>query len=73
MCFSQLLGLLTRTTEAGESNSILLIGPRGSGKTTVCIIVQYSVKNVLLTTMHIYFKIKDSFNINMATIIKHII
>lgn len=28
--------LLQRTAEMGESNSLLLIGPRGSGKTTVC-------------------------------------
>lgn len=27
--------LLSRTVEAGESNSALIIGPRGSGKTTV--------------------------------------
>ena len=27
--------LLQRTAEMGESNSLLLIGPRGSGKTTV--------------------------------------
>lgn len=30
--------LLQRTAEMGESNSLLLIGPRGSGKTTVSII-----------------------------------
>lgn len=27
--------LLQRTAEMGESNSLLLIGPRGAGKTTV--------------------------------------
>lgn len=27
--------VLQRTAEMGESNSLLLIGPRGSGKTTV--------------------------------------
>lgn len=27
--------IITRTVEAGESNSALVIGPRGSGKTTV--------------------------------------
>jgi len=27
--------LLQRTAEMGESNSLLLLGPRGSGKTTV--------------------------------------
>lgn len=30
-----ILDLLKRTVEAGESNSVLLIGPRGCGKTTV--------------------------------------
>lgn len=29
------LELLKRTVELGESNSALLVGPRGSGKTTV--------------------------------------
>lgn len=32
--------LLQRTAEMGESNSLLLIGPRGSGKTTVSKILQ---------------------------------
>lgn len=31
-----ILELLKRTVDMGESNSVLLIGPRGSGKTTVC-------------------------------------
>jgi origin recognition complex subunit 4 len=31
----QIYDLLHRTIESGESNSALLIGPRGSGKTTV--------------------------------------
>ena len=31
--------LLKRTVEMGESNSALLIGPRGSGKTTVCFLL----------------------------------
>lgn len=30
--------LLSRTTESGESNSALVIGPRGAGKTTVRIL-----------------------------------
>lgn len=30
-----ILELVKRTVENGESNSVLLIGPRGSGKTTV--------------------------------------
>ncbi|XP_057686620.1 origin recognition complex subunit 4 [Corythoichthys intestinalis] len=30
-----LLGLLTRTAINGESNSVLIVGPRGSGKTTL--------------------------------------
>lgn len=34
-----ILDLLKRTVEMGESNSALLIGPRGSGKTTVCILM----------------------------------
>jgi origin recognition complex subunit 4 len=29
------LELVKRTVDMGESNSVLLIGPRGSGKTTV--------------------------------------
>lgn len=32
---SHILNLLKHTVEMGESNSALLIGPRGSGKTTV--------------------------------------
>lgn len=31
--------LLKRTVETGESNSLLLIGPRGVGKTTVRIYI----------------------------------
>lgn len=31
-----ILELLKRTVDMGESNSALLVGPRGSGKTTVC-------------------------------------
>jgi origin recognition complex subunit 4 len=34
-----LLELLRRTVEMGESDSVLLIGPRGSGKTTVSLTV----------------------------------
>lgn len=30
--------LITRTSECGESNSALIIGPAGSGKSTVCLI-----------------------------------
>lgn len=33
--------LLQRTAEMGESNSLLLIGPRGSGKTTVSKVVSH--------------------------------
>ena len=33
--FSQLLDLISRTATVGESNSLLLVGPRGSGKTMV--------------------------------------
>lgn len=32
----QIHDLIKKTVEFGESNSALLIGPRGSGKTTVC-------------------------------------
>lgn len=32
---SHILELVKRTIESGESNSALIIGPRGSGKTTV--------------------------------------
>lgn len=32
---AHVLDLVKRTIENGESNSLLLIGPRGSGKTTV--------------------------------------
>lgn len=35
--------LLERTVESGESNSLLLIGPRGSGKTTLVNSVIYSL------------------------------
>lgn len=33
--YNQLLDLLQKTVEISESNSALLIGPRGAGKTTV--------------------------------------
>ncbi|XP_077452137.1 origin recognition complex subunit 4 [Stigmatopora argus] len=33
--YKHLLGLLTRTAVDGESNSVLIVGPRGSGKTTL--------------------------------------
>lgn len=35
--------LIEQTVLAGEGNSMLLIGPRGSGKTTVCLIVVLTV------------------------------
>lgn len=34
---NQLLDLIQKTVQFGESNSALLIGPRGCGKTTVSI------------------------------------
>lgn len=34
--FEQLLFILNRTIKYGESDSVLLIGFRGSGKTSVC-------------------------------------
>lgn len=36
---THMLDLLHRTVEMGESNSALLIGPRGCGKTTVSLTV----------------------------------
>jgi origin recognition complex subunit 4 len=36
---THLLELLRRTVEMGESNSALLIGPRGCGKTAVSLLV----------------------------------
>lgn len=36
---SQILDLLGKTIEIGESNSALLIGPRGAGKTTVSLLL----------------------------------
>ncbi|XP_077584003.1 origin recognition complex subunit 4 [Stigmatopora nigra] len=33
--YKHLLGLLTQTAVNGESNSVLIVGPRGSGKTTL--------------------------------------
>lgn len=33
--YNQVLDLLKKTVEISESNSALLIGPRGAGKTTV--------------------------------------
>lgn len=33
--YNQVLDLIKKTIEVGESNSALLIGPRGAGKTTV--------------------------------------
>jgi len=40
------LDLVKRTVEIGESNSVLLVGPRGSGKTTVLILIFYDYKIV---------------------------
>lgn len=40
-----ILELLKRTVDMGESNSALLIGPRGSGKTTVCFLLLVSLEN----------------------------
>lgn len=37
--FNQIYELLRRTVENGESNSTLLIGQRGAGKTTVGLII----------------------------------
>lgn len=34
---NQISELVARTAENGESNSALVIGPVGSGKTTVCL------------------------------------
>lgn len=39
-----MLELLKRTVDMGESNSALLIGPRGCGKTTVCLIYQFNLR-----------------------------
>ena len=36
-CCRQLQDLITRCAEFGESNSVLLIGPRGSGKSLVSV------------------------------------
>ena len=33
----ELLDLIKRCAQFGESNSVLLIGPRGSGKSLVCL------------------------------------
>lgn len=41
--------LLSRTTESGESNSALIIGPRGAGKTTV------SILNYEFPSLNFYF------------------
>lgn len=38
-----ILDLLKRTVEMGESNSALLIGPRGSGKTIVSVSINQTV------------------------------
>lgn len=41
---TQILDLIQKTVHLGESNSMLLIGPRGCGKTTVstkCIVYKY--------------------------------
>ncbi|XP_011312186.1 origin recognition complex subunit 4 [Fopius arisanus] len=53
------LELLKRTVEAGESNSALLIGPRGSGKTTLVnsVLKELSVsksfkENALIVNLH---------------------
>uniref|UniRef100_A0A668AMB6 Origin recognition complex subunit 4 n=1 Tax=Myripristis murdjan TaxID=586833 RepID=A0A668AMB6_9TELE len=35
VCFRHLLELLRRTAVHGESNSVLIVGPRGAGKTTL--------------------------------------
>lgn len=35
VCCRHLLELLKRTAVHGESNSVLIVGPRGAGKTTV--------------------------------------
>ncbi|XP_063985608.1 origin recognition complex subunit 4 [Diachasmimorpha longicaudata] len=54
-----ILELLKRTVEAGESNSALLIGPRGSGKTTLInsVLKELSVsksfkENALIVNLH---------------------
>lgn len=41
--------LVEQTVLAGEGNSMLLIGPRGSGKTTVCLIIRRRPDELLLT------------------------
>lgn len=35
LCCRRLLELLKRTAVHGESNSVLIVGPRGAGKSTV--------------------------------------
>lgn len=39
VCCRHLLELLKRTAVHGESNSVLIVGPRGAGKTTVSVCV----------------------------------
>nr|CAD7425854.1 unnamed protein product [Timema monikensis] len=51
---NHVMDLLKRTAQFGESNSVLIVGPRGSGKTTVCLFLRitfylfkYLVRTVL--------------------------
>ena len=47
-CFTrQLLQLIKRCAQYGESNSVLLIGPRGSGKSLVCLQNHFIKKAVI--------------------------
>ena len=46
---AELTSLLQRTVEYGESNSLLVVGMKGSGKSAL---VQKALKNISLTKKH---------------------
>ncbi|XP_055836733.1 origin recognition complex subunit 4 [Episyrphus balteatus] len=67
--------LLERTAEVGESNSLLLIGPRGSGKTTLVNSVLYSLlpkkdfqKNTLIVQLNGLVHTDDRLALKAATV-----
>lgn len=57
--YNQIKELISRTSENGESNSALVIGPLGCGKTTVSTSNRIAHKRFRVPTVH--FRISDGF------------
>ena len=54
---SYLLDMLTRTVDKGESNSLLVLGPRGVGKSALVTHVLRSVHHVIIVKLVVIYQL----------------